>query len=593
VATDLGAQPSYSLNRLTISSSTDEDFFKVKALKTGSLALELQYNQRASNLAVQIQDAFGNAVAGVTSGFSNSETAAIPVVANQVYYVRVFAPGNQFAPQNSYNLSITNTPVPVPHGLDLTDASDSGRFGNDNVTNDNTPTIRIQLDESSLATDAISLSPTGDSNLADDSPGFKVQVLDNGSPVGIASQVSTGVYEVTPSFALSEGNHAITARVLIVDPTNDPSTPATDHNVGQGPLSDPLAITVDTQVPAAPSIDLKSASDTGGVNDDNITTLLAPAFQGTAEGNSLVRLHAGLVTSAVTQVVGQGTATPGGNYEVPSNPLDDGTYGVFADAEDLAGNVSDPSPTLKATIANQSLSLPLPTFGAPGSPVAVNLAAGTVSGYPGIPSASGLVGIQGIPHVSLAVNGQTLSFSGTPADDVLTYTPATADGGSLTRAGSSQIIDFTGVSAGGLSINPGAGSDTVTTIGTAGADAINGTTKSPTSTVQVNALLALSLATPGTEVVGIVAGDGSDTTTVTAFNGLNQVVTVDGASSGSKKHFSDVLNVAPDPAAKPNQVKLRNVAGKTAGTGSAFVTYTGGTETRIDYASIEQVKLLK
>ena len=385
VATDLGAQPSYTLNRLTISSATDEDFFKVKAFKTGSLSLELQYNQRASNLAVQIQDAFGNAVAGVTSGFSNSETAAIPVVANQVYFVRVFAPGNQFAPQNTYNLSITNTPVPVPHGLDLTDASDSGRASNDNVTNDNTPTVRIQLDEASLAADGVLFSPTGDSNLADDSPGFKVQVLDNGSPAGIASQVSPGIYDFTPSSALGEGNHSITARVLIVDPTNDPSTPSTDHNVGQGPLSDPLAIMVDTQLPAAPSIDLKPASDTGGVNDDNITTLTAPAFQGTAEVNSLVRLHAGLVTSAVTQVVGQGTATPAGAYEVVSNPLDDGTYGVFADAEDLAGNVSAPSPTLKTTIANQSLSLPLPTFGAPGSPVAVDLAAGTVSGLSGHP----------------------------------------------------------------------------------------------------------------------------------------------------------------------------------------------------------------
>ena len=94
----------------------------------------------------------------------------------------MFAPGNQFAPQNTYNLSITNTPVPVPHGLDLTDASDSGRASNDNVTNDNTPTVRIQLDEAPLAADVVSFSPTGDSNLADDNPGFKVQVLDNGSP---------------------------------------------------------------------------------------------------------------------------------------------------------------------------------------------------------------------------------------------------------------------------------------------------------------------------------------------------------------------------------------------------------------------------
>jgi hypothetical protein len=56
---------------------------------------------------------------------------------------------------------------------------------------------------------------------------------------------------------------------------------------------------------------------------------------------------------------------------------------------------------------------------------------------------------------------------------------------------------------------------------------------------------------------------------------------------------SDTLSVAPDPAAKPNQVKLKNVAGKPDGSGSVFVTYTGGNETRVDYVDIEQVKLLK
>lgn len=592
VATDLGAQPSYSLNGLTISSANDEDFFKVKALQTGSLSLELQYNQRASNLAVQIQDAFGNAVAGVTSGFSNSETAAIPVVANKVYFVRVFAPGNQFPPQNSYNLSIVNTPVPVPQGVDLIAASDSGRANNDNVTNDATPTLRVQVDESSLAADGVAFSPTNDSNLTDDSPGFKVELLADGLPVGLASQVSPGVYQFTPSSALTDGDHFMTARLVIVDPTDNPATVPTDHNVGRGPLSAPLGITIDTQAPVGPSLDLRASSDTGGIDDDNITTLTSPAFEGTAEASSLVRLHAGLVTLLVTQVVGEGVATPAGAYQVVSNPLNDGTYGVFADAEDQAGNVSSPSATLKVTIANQSLSLPLPTFAAPGSAVAVNLA-GTVAGYPGIPSASGLIGIQGIPHVSLAVNGNALSFAGTPGDDTLTYTPAASNGGSLARAGSSQLIDFTGVSSGGLSVDPGAGSDTVSTIATAGVDTINGTIKAPTSTVQVNSLLMLSVSTPGTEVVGIAAGDEADTITVTAFDGINQVVTVDGESSGSKKHFSDTLNVAADPAVKPNSVKLRDVAGKTDGSGSAFVTYNSGFETRIDYISIEQVKLLK
>jgi hypothetical protein len=43
----------------------------------------------------------------------------------------------------------------------------------------------------------------------------------------------------------------------------------------------------------------------------------------------------------------------------------------------------------------------------------------------------------------------------------------------------------------------------------------------------------------------------------------------------------------------PNQVKLRNVAGKPEGSGSVFVTYETGEETRVDHTDIEQVKLLK
>ena len=127
----------------------------------------------------------------------------------------------------------------------------------------------------------------------------------------------------TIPLTLSEGSHLLSAE-------------STDVAGNVSAQSAELVVTVDRTAPAAPSVpDMLATSDTGVSDSDNITSIDQPAFVGTAEPNALVRIYAdGLL-------VGQGVATSAGNYEITVEPLAIGTYNITAEAEDLAGNVSD------------------------------------------------------------------------------------------------------------------------------------------------------------------------------------------------------------------------------------------------------------
>ena len=118
--------------------------------------------------------------------------------------------------------------------------------------------------------------------------------------------------------------------------------------------SEQLLVTIDFTSPAASSLpDMLPDSDTGAFSDDNVTRINNPAFRGTAEANSLVRLY--VVNGAgQTQLVGQvvagsdesdGDPTDGrGIWEITIEPLDDGVYTIYAVVEDQAGNLSLVSP---------------------------------------------------------------------------------------------------------------------------------------------------------------------------------------------------------------------------------------------------------
>jgi Bacterial Ig-like domain/Bacterial pre-peptidase C-terminal domain len=593
VPTDLGAHSTYSEENLTIHRDLDEDFFKVTALATGSLRFDLVQNPRLPDLDIQVRDKFNNLLATASGGATDSnatEAITIPVVQGQPYYLRVYAsPGtlvpNQFPAINVYSLDIANTAAPIPFSLDLSPASDSGWFDDDDRTNVTTPTITLRVDQSDLA--GLALSPTNDSVLPDDAPGYKVALYLDGSFIGTATQTSgNGVYSFTvpASTPLTEGVNFLTSKVLIVDASDDPGIGGTSHQVGGGGESIALIVTLDTLAPATPAApDLRASSDTAGVNDDNITTVQAPHFVGTGEANARLLLHADGTT------VGSGAVNAAGAYDIASNALGDGVYLVDVQLEDRAGNLSLPSATLKVTIAHDSLTLPGGTTVPASGAVAIDLAAGTVSGYV-VPSLSGNVGIVGIPTVNLAVNGQVLSIAGTAGDDALTYTPTGPAAGNVSRAGSSQVIHFSQATS-SFTVDLLGGQDDLTVVGTSSGDAIVAAITT-LSTVQVNALRSIDLAMANLERLTIMSGQGQDAINVTGYDTLNALLFVDGGDpSASNKNADGLTLTAGSPDAKLSNAP----GGPVQGSGVGRISYpkTTGTTVRVDYAHIEKVTLKK
>ncbi|UYQ65980.1 Ig-like domain-containing protein [Streptomyces peucetius] len=606
VAAALGSDDRFNGGRLSLHSATDVDFFRVVPRHTGHLAADIAFNEVISGLQVRAYDKFGNKVSTGTVATmrpgSSTSRLAIPVVEDEPYFIVVSdsgitdptKPGDASPtdpPQATYDLSLVNREAPEPFGLDLKRESDSGRFDNDDVTSTTGPEIFLRVDDADLRAANIPLSPeNGTSTLVDDGPGFKVAVERDGERVGFAQPVNPvtkpGLYATDLDPVLTEGENLITAEVIIVDPSDDPAVPGTAHVVGSGPESaHRLGITLDTTAPAAPAAapDLLSSSDTGGNSIDNITTITEPAFQGSpVEPNALVRLTADPPSATGPTVVGKDTVTSAGGYEVVSDPLDDGTYDFAVRLEDLAGNVSAPSPSLAATIANQSLTLTGAT-----QDLVLDVDQNTVTGYPGIPG--GFVGVRGIPVVNLDAAGHEVAIQGGAGDESLTFTPTSANSGRLTRSNSAQVLNFTGVT-GDVAVNPDGGDDEVTIVGTTGVDSVFGTVDLLTL-LRVQGLLGLEITTDQTERIGVSARGGRDTVDITAMEEVSALLSVNsGPPNTAAPPQGDTLIVR---GGSPKDQLVNVPGGPFSGEGSAFVRYphTTGAETRIDYTETERVIL--
>ncbi|MFP3986398.1 Ig-like domain-containing protein [Streptomyces sp. E11-3] len=608
VAAGLGNNDKFNKRRLTLHSATDVDFFRVEPRHTGHLRVEIDFSEVISDLQVRAYDRFGNEVAtgtvGTTRTGSSTSEFAIPVVEDGKYFIAVgdagigdpTSPGDASPsdpPQATYDLTVVNRAAPEPFGIDLTRASDSGRFDNDDVTGDTGPVLRLRVDDSALLGAGIKLSPqnaTAD-DFTDDDAGFKVAVEADGKRVGLAQPVDPadkpGIYEVTLDQVLFEGESLITAEVVIVDPSDDPATTDVDHDTDSGKESaHRLGLTLDTTPPGAPGApDLLPSSDTGGITIDNITTLTTPAFQGSGvERNTLVRLLADPAGPEGPFVVGKDTATSGGAYEIVSDPLGDGVYVFTVQLEDLAGNVTTGLSGLQVTIAHKSLTLSGAT-----EDVVVDIAEGTVTGYPGIPG--GVIGIEGVPTVRLDASGNGLSVVGGAADESLTFTPTSADGGRLTRAGTAPVLNVSGVD-GPVGIALGSGDDVVTLRGTTGADSITGTVDT-LALLAVEGLLGLEIVTAEAERIAVVARDGKDTVDLTVMDTVSTRLSVDaGPPTTAPPPQGDELIVR---AGSPQGQVNKSPGGPNTAQGSVFVTYpqTTDAETRVDYTEAEKLDLAK
>lgn len=112
-----------------------------------------------------------------------------------------------------------------------------------------------------------------------------------------------------------------------------------------------LVTEIDTVAPATPAApNLDDDSDSGMFNNDNVTNVVTPTFNGVGEANSLVRLFAINANGGVIQQIAEGrvgsdeSQAPDtdnvGVWSLQSIALDEGVYNITATFEDLAGNIS-------------------------------------------------------------------------------------------------------------------------------------------------------------------------------------------------------------------------------------------------------------
>jgi subtilisin-like proprotein convertase family protein len=290
-ATSLGSPIFVTEQRLTIDpgdTDDDEDFFHIRPHDTGKLNVAIYFTDVAGNLDLQILDQFSNVIASSTST-TDDEEITIPVVVGEDYFIRVFGVNGN---TNHYDLEIENFPAPVPSGIHLDPASDTGMMSDDNYTADSTPRFIIQADLRDFADMGIDiLTPT---EVTANEAGAAVEVLITNSATGVTTQgfaeqigSSNFLFDFTPAAPLTDGIYFVSASVVIFDGQRDangmvgPGTPAT----GSSQLSEPLWITIDTGVPKGMveevfTADLTGAQEVGPVVTTafgNATLLLNPA----------------------------------------------------------------------------------------------------------------------------------------------------------------------------------------------------------------------------------------------------------------------------------------------------------------------------
>ncbi|PLS20975.1 Ig-like domain-containing protein, partial [Neptunicoccus cionae] len=126
-----------------------------------------------------------------------------------------------------------DTTDPAAPAISTTISHDTGISSSDRVTQD----------------DTVRVSGTTEANTV-------VRIYDGAVLVGIDQTTSTGNWAITTS-SLSDGVHTLRAE-------------AEDLAGNKSILSSPLDVTIDTTAPAAPTLDLAAASDTGASDSDDV-----------------------------------------------------------------------------------------------------------------------------------------------------------------------------------------------------------------------------------------------------------------------------------------------------------------------------------
>ncbi|MFI5380521.1 MAG: beta strand repeat-containing protein [Tepidisphaerales bacterium] len=331
------------------------------------------------DLTLQVLDAAGHQIA-IQNALTSGQRIVTPAVAGQTYFVRVS--GTTGGAVNNYGLSVNNEAAPSSASVQINPADDTGCSTTDRVTRDATPRLVVQTDLQSFFDRGIAILTPGQATVGN-VPGVAVEIFDNGVHAGWATlDATSGASKSLFNYTFTTGqivtsnfvegvngaaynvDNKITAAVRVFDG----ATPAA--NTGRAALSDPLVLRVDTTAPDAPSAPKMLPGSDSSLPNDNVTSVTSPAFDGTAEANSTVRIFAtdaSGVSHQVGQAIAGSDATDGitgngiGRYEITVGPLAYGAYTIKANAEDAAGNISAlSSPDTRIHISSFALSLAAP-----------------------------------------------------------------------------------------------------------------------------------------------------------------------------------------------------------------------------------------
>ncbi|MBN2291402.1 MAG: hypothetical protein JXM70_03190 [Pirellulales bacterium] len=241
---------------------------------------------------------------------------------------------------------VVDTLPPQRPTIDLQNADDTGSSDLDDVTIGDP----LLLPSTSIADFRISAESGSWVQVKDGEVVIDAFVFD--AAFDLTDGVMDGFGLLTIDFIANEGALNIPA-----EGPHPLSVEAFDVPGNRSAQSEELMVLVDTTAPLAPTApDLLPDSDTGVFDDDNVTSIMSPAFSGYGEANSQVRIFAENLVTGEVQLVGQGVVnsdesdlTPDdglGTWEVTIEPLDDGAYQITAELEDLAGNISEMSEAL-------------------------------------------------------------------------------------------------------------------------------------------------------------------------------------------------------------------------------------------------------
>ena len=222
--------------------------------------------------------------------------------------------GNTSDVSGSLSITIDTDEPSKPGTPDLDLAYDTGNSATDNITN--------------LGTGSDNLDFTVGSVSAGDSVRLKF-----GSTIVGREKVGSGNSSV--NFTINnqtQGDYNVTA--IEYDPAGNNST-----------TSEILSLTIDTDSPDKPTIDLKASSDLGQYNNDDVTSVQTPTltFGNLTVADSIIIYNSGVRIQA--EEVDAATM----NIDL-STALADASHTLSAKAVDPAGNVSTASDNLTITI---------------------------------------------------------------------------------------------------------------------------------------------------------------------------------------------------------------------------------------------------